>query len=216
MHPMTPPPVKKKTPVWVWILAGVGGTLVLLMLLMVGAGFYALNLATKMAQNPAKLGEMLAAANPDLEMIDSDSEKKTIRVRDKKSGETVTIQLDDLLKGRIKVEHQGQDGTETLEVGGKLTLPNWMPKFPDVEPVSLGTAQSDKEGEGGIFQFTAKMSREKIEAFYRDGLQRRGLAVKTTTPALIMHSDDDKLHATITIEERDGEQRVTVAYGEKR
>ena len=222
MHPAIPPPLaqppKKKTPVWVWVLAGVGGLLALVVVLVMAAGLFVMNKVADLAQNPKELGKIIAQVNPDLEYIDSDPEKKTLRVRDKKEGTTLTITLDDIMQGKLSVVREGKDGVETVEIGGKTKLPNWVPKFPDVEPKSLGTAQSAKEGEGGIFTFTTNVSKEKIVAFYRDGFEKRGLTMKADVAkgaALVMHSEEDGLHATINVAEDGGESRVTVAYGEK-
>jgi hypothetical protein len=188
------------------------------LVLAVGAlGLFVVNKVPEIAQNPAGLGRLIAEANPNMEMIDADEEKRTIRVRNKESGETLTIRLDDLKAGRIKFEREGKEGTDTLEVGGKVRLPNWVPKFPGVEPVSVGSASSATEGEGGIVTFETSASEEKIVAFYRDGLEKRGLTVKATGPALVMQNEEDGLHATVTIsDDSGGKRRVTVAYGEKR
>jgi hypothetical protein len=93
-----------------------------------------------------------------------------------------------------------------------------VPKFPNVEPKSLGSAQSAKEGEGGVFTFTTDVSKEKIVAFYREGLEKRGLTMKADVAhgaALVMHAEEEGLHATISVGEENGQSRVTVAYGEK-
>ena len=214
------PPQKKKTPVWVWILAGIGGAIALLILLVVGAGLFFVSKVAELAQNPAELGKLIARANPDLELLDSDAGKKILRVRNKRDGSTVTLKLEDILTGKLQVSKEDKDGLETVELGGKMKLPNWVPKFPGVEPASLGSAQSDKQGEGGLFTFTTSVSAEKIRAFYQEGFEKRGLAVKVEAggkAALMMQSEDEALNATVKIEGGDGsEHRVTVLYGEKR
>ena len=214
------PPQKKKTPVWVWILAGIGGVIALLILVVVGAGLFVVSKVADMAQNPAELGKLIARANPDLELLDSDAGKKILRVRNKRDGSTVTLKLEDILTGKLQVSKEDKDGLETVELGGKMKLPNWVPKFPGVEPTSLGSAQSDKQGEGGLFTFTTSESEGKIRSFYQEGFEKRGLAVKVEVggkAALVMQSEDETLNATVKIEGDDGsERRVTVLYGEKR
>lgn len=218
MTPTIAPPPRKKTPVWVWVLAGVAGCVVLVVMSFIALGLFALNKVAEVAQNPRQLAALVSKLDPDLEVMDVDESKKTIRVRNKRKDEEVTISLDDLREGKLRVTKEGRDGVESLELGGKLNLPNWVPKFPGVEPRSLGAAQSDTRGEGGAFTFTTTVSREKIVAFYRDGLEKRGLAVKASTgdQALAMSSEDGALHATVTIQEPGDERRVTVFYGEKR
>ena len=222
MHPATPPPFapgKKKTPAWVWILAAVAGMIALLVIAVAAVGFFVVSKVADLAQNPKELGRIVAQANPDLEVVEADAGKKTLRVHNKKDGTTVTIKLDDVMRGKLSIVKEGQDGVESVEIGGgKVNLPNWVPKFPGVEPKSLGSAQSAKEGEGGIFTFTTNLSKEKIHAFYREGLEKRGLTVKESDGAghaLVMHSEEDGLHAAISVQEDGGESRVTVAYGEK-
>lgn len=219
MTPQIPVPAPKKTPVWVWVLAGIAGAILLLVVAVVGAGVFVANKVLDVAQNPRELAKVIAAADPNLEMVDVDDAKKTIRVRDKKNGTVVTLTLSDLLQGKLSLVKEGKDGTESVEIGGKLNLPNWVPAFPGVEPRSLGSAHSDKEGEGGIFTFTTNVSAEKIRAFYQDGLGKRGLTVKAKAgeaKAWVMSNDDDGLHASVTVDDRGGERQVTVAYGEKK
>lgn len=219
MSPQMPPalPAPKKTPVWVWILGGLGGLFALLVLAVVGIGWFAVNKVAEIAQNPRELASILTKANPDLELVDVDEDKKTIRVRDKKEGTVVTVTLSDLMQGKLRVSKEGKDGVESVQIGGKLDLPNWVPKFPGVEPRSLGSAQSDKDGEGGIFTFTTTVSTEKIRAFYREAFEKRGLAIKVEAgnDALVMSSEDG-LNATVSVNESGGEQQVTVVYGEKK
>ena len=99
---VAPQPVSiepKKTSPIVWILLGVVGFFVLIgFAVMAGLGF----LAHKVAQNPAlAITKLATAANPDIQVLSTDEGANTVTLRDKRTGETVTMNFDDVKKGKI-------------------------------------------------------------------------------------------------------------------
>ena len=64
-----------------------------------------------------------------------------------------------------------------MRLGGKADLPNWVPKYPGAEPKSLGSARSDKEGEGGVVTFETPDAPAKVRAFYEAEFQKRELTM---------------------------------------
>jgi hypothetical protein len=209
----------RKAPVWVWILTGIAGVMLLALVGLLAAGWFVAKQVVTLAENPRQLAGVIEKADPNLEVLDVDDQKKTIRVRNKKDDTVVTLSLEDVLQGKLSVSREGKDGVERFELGGKVDLPNWVPKFPDAEPRGLGSAQSEQEGEGGVFQITTNAPAEKVLAFYREGFAKRGLSVvepESTGGKLVMRSEDGVLNAGVEVKESAGERRVIVAYGEKR
>jgi hypothetical protein len=218
-----PPPTEgpKKTPVWVWILAAVGGMILLGVIAISLLTYYAVRTVQQVATNPAAAAAILSKIDPNLEVLDVDEDKKIIRVRNKRNNEETILNLNDIMSGRLKISHEGRDGTETVEIGGKVNLPGWLPKYPGVDVKGIGAMSSDKEGAGGMFTFETPDSAEKIHAFYREGLEKQGFKVDQNTEGhvvgaavLKMKSDDDG-GAMVTVTPGGAGSQVTVFYGRK-
>lgn len=214
--PVTPPayaPVPQvsaaapqKTSAVVWILGGCGA-LVVLAALVAGVGMYYIAHKAKQAahmleKNPAlAITRMIAAANPDVDVVSTDEDKGTITVRDKKTGKTMTMNFADAQKGKFVFEQDGQkiqmeahaDGDKgSLEVkssegsmkfgagAGSEKLPDWLPAYPGAAPQGAFSMQSPKETTGS-FHFVTKDSIEQVMRYYEDALKKAGLKVTSNT-----------------------------------
>ncbi len=221
--PLVTPPVPdgpKKTPVWVWILAAVGGVILLGIVAFGLLSYYVFKKVTEVATNPAAAAALISKIDPNLEVLDVDENKKVLRVRNRQNNEEVVISLADLQAGRLKISKEGKDGLESVEIGGQVKLPSWMPKYPGVEMKGIGAMRSDKEGDGGMFTFETSDPADKILAFYKEGLEKSGFKadesaqVAAGASVLMMKSDHDG-GATVTITPGSGHSNVTVLYGRK-
>jgi len=220
--PMYAPPAPegpKKTPIWVWILAAVGGMIVLAIIGISLAGYFLFQKAKEVATNPAAAAAIISKLDPNLEVLDVDEEKKIIRVRNKENNEEVTLNLSDILQGKMKISHEGKDGVETFELGGKVKLPRWLPAYPGAEMKSIGAGRSDKEGSGGLATFETADPPEKIISFYRGALEKESFKAEegaqvAGASVLIMKTESGNA-ATITVTPNDGKSQVTVIYGNK-
>ena len=220
LYPPSPIEGPKKTPVWVWILAAVGGLIVLGVVAISLLGYYALKTVEKMVTNPTAAAALLSKIDPDLEVLDVDENKKVIHVRNKRNNEEVTLNMSDILQGKLKISHEGKNGVESFELGGKVNLPTWLPAYPGVEPKGIGAARSDKEGSsGGMFSFESADAPEKILAFYREGLEKRGFkaenGIQVTGGASVIIMKGENAGATITVTPNSSRSQVTVIYGGK-
>src|SRR5271157_677458 len=112
--PVAPPsqaPVKKSTSPLVWVLAGCGGLIVICaVVIMVGGYFVAhrakgfLNVAQK---NPAMaIAKLAVAANPDVEIVLEDDDRGIITIRNKKTGEELTMNAEDIKAGKLKFKNE--------------------------------------------------------------------------------------------------------------
>src|SRR5262245_32481558 len=140
------------------------------------------------------------AMNKDLELVSSDDEKGMLTVRDKQTGEVITISADDANKGKLSFKQSGKDlgslqvntdnpsievksdkGSAALGPGVKDTPPEWIPVYPGTE-LGWDYAVRDKNNvpQNGSFHFLTRDDPNKILNFYSDGLRRAGLTVTGT------------------------------------
>ena len=71
--------------------------------------YYVAHKVKQAAHNPAlAVTRLLAAANPDVDVVSTDEDKGTITVRDKKTGKTITMNFADAQKGKFVFEQDGQ------------------------------------------------------------------------------------------------------------
>lgn len=244
-QPSYPPPPKKKSNVVVWVLAGCGTFVVLGVIAVMALSYFVWNKAKEFEKNPAfAVAKMMVSANPDVELVSADEEKGLITVKDKKTGEVLTVNLDDVENGKLTFNKDGEDsltfeakGDETrgsLEVksakgtarfgsGSVSKLPDWLPAYPGSEPEGSYSAQT-KDGDSGGFNFLTMDAPNKVISFYEEGLERAGLTVTTNimqqsgkaTGGMAAGEDSDKKRtAYINAVVGDEGTRVTVVFTTK-
>jgi hypothetical protein len=232
----------KKTSPIVWILVGVVGFFVLIgFVAMAGIGF----LAHKVAQNPAlAITKLVTAANPDIQVLSTDEGANTVTLRDKRTGETVTMNFDEVKKGKIVFKGNGQQATiqahgegqnGTVEInspqgtvkfgaGAGAKTPEWVPSYPGVTPQSTFSMQGG-DGSGGSFQFTTKDSAKSVLSFYEQSLKQSGFGItanitgNTDTASGGMISAEDtatKRTVVVTVGTENGATSVNVLFGTKK
>jgi len=154
-----------------------------------------------MQKRPAlAAAKAVIAMNKDLELVSSDDEKGMLTVRDKQTGEVITISADDANKGKLSfkqngkdlgsfqvnsdnpsVEVKGEKGSAVVGAGIKDTPPSWIPVYPGAV-LGWDYAMRDKDNvpQNGSFHFLSNDDPDKIVNFYKDGLKRAGLTVTGT------------------------------------
>ncbi|HMC59435.1 MAG TPA: zinc ribbon domain-containing protein [Candidatus Solibacter sp.] len=234
--PASPQPVpgavapRKTSPV-VWILVGVLGLFVLIGVAAVGTLRYFVHKAgldtELMQRNPGlAIGKIIAAANPDVEVLSTDDAVGKITVRDRRTGKVVTMSFDDVKNGRFSFSAVGDDGkTASLEIGaGAGKLPSWVPAYPGADAKGTFAVKGDdgtSRGEGGTFTFTTPDSAAKVKAFYDDKCKQAGMKVNLTVNTgeggvLVAADDGDRHTLNVNVAGGSGETTVTVVYGAKR
>ena len=163
----------KGTKLVVWILLGIAGLIVVSVLVLAG-GVYFLAKSVKNSGNPSMaVAKIVTAMNPDLEVISTDEETNTVRVRMKSTGEEVKLSLNDLQMGKIEITTK--DGT--VRVGGKSKAPDWVPLYPSMKGRPMTQVESRAKGEGTIvYQTNEDVS--AIGAYYEEQLKERGFSVE--------------------------------------
>jgi len=240
----TPAAAAAKTSPLIWILAGCGGLIVLCVIVFGMITYYAAHKARQFAKNPAlAVTKMIAAVNPDVDIVSVDEGKGMITVRDKKSGETVTMNFEDAQKGKfvfkgkgnetvtMEAHGSGENGTfevkskdGTMKIGGVAQLPDWLPAYPGSTPQPGMSAQTNT-GNSAIFSFKTKDSIDQVVHYYEDALKKAGLKVNTNVmqqdgkPSLGIVSAEDAgslRKASVTAALADGVTNVGVTVETKK
>jgi hypothetical protein len=250
-QPFSPQPPQKKSNALVWVIAGCGTFIVLGIIVVFLGGYFVWNKAKEagldpelMQKRPAlAVAKIFVAANPDVELVSVDDEKGLITIKDKKTGKTVTVNLDQARSGKITFKGEGKDEEITMEAKGEgdtgslevktkdgtakfgttsaAKLPNWLPAYPGATIEGTFSAEG-KDGEGGSFSFSTTDSTEKVVKFYEDNLKQSGLKVTINTvekngevSSLVGEDESKKRSALIMVISAKGERQVTVAFGSK-
>jgi hypothetical protein len=218
-----PPPGPKKTSPWVWVAIGVVGFFVLVgICISIAVHMF----VKKVTDNPAlTMAKLLTAANPDVEVVDSDSRKNTVTFRDKKTGETITLNFDDIKRGRLEfrgskgqsatiqaqatgdggtVEVKGPDGSMQFGSGVNARIPDWVPVYPGVTPKPNFTMQS-AEGASGSYQFSTKDPASAVLRHYENALKTAGFKITsniagdiaTVNAGMVSGEDEAGKHSVI-------------------
>jgi hypothetical protein len=215
-----PAPAKRKTSPLVWVLIVILGFFAIGAAGLIGAGVFLARRGPGYA-----IARIIAAANPNAEILGTDDGAGTITIRDRHSGKTVTMSFDDARHGRFRLEAQDENGKHAaLEVGGSAKLPSWVPSYPGSIPRAVFSARGESEdaaGEGGNFTFTTSDPAPKVRSFFEDEGRRLGMDVNVKTESqdakvLVMKDPDDRRSLTVMIGADGGETTVNVTYGRKR
>jgi hypothetical protein len=196
---------KRHSPLF-WILGGCLGLIVIGGIIAISTGVFIAHKAgldpALMKQNPGlAVAKMMATMNPDVEVLAVDEDRGIIRVREKKTGKTMTINLKDAQNGRIvfqddqnqsveiqsrgegenaSVEVRSSEGTMRMGASSAGQLPDWLPSYPGAE--SAGTfAISAENGKSGSCAFKTGDSVENVASFYEGALKDAGFVVQKTT-----------------------------------
>lgn len=201
-----PAPAAKKTSPLVWVLGGCGVIALLVVLVLAVGGFIigkkVKNFAKDAERNPAvAAAEMAVRFNPEIEVVDKDYDRGTITIRNKKTGEVLTMDAEDVKNGRIRFRNEkgeevtfegkgeGKDGQfkistregeATFGAGAEANLPSWLAEYPGGE--SQG-AYSSTEGDAvaGGYTFQTPDSVQEVIDFYKARLEGEGFKVTTST-----------------------------------
>jgi hypothetical protein len=233
---MAPMPAARKTSPLVWVLVII---LSLCFLGFASCAVFGLYVAHKVKQagidpdlwrsNPGlAVGKIIAATNPNVEVVRSDDRAGTVTIRDKRTGKETTMTFDQARNGKFSITaDDDHGGTATMQFGGAAStndLPSWVPKYPGSEGTSTFALKgSGADGsDGGSFTFTTPDSAEKVMQFYRDKVQDLGLKVKMSsttgdTSMIVATEDGDRRSLTVIIGSHPGSSTsASITYGSKR
>jgi hypothetical protein len=229
-QPAAAPP-KKSNKVLLWVLGGIAAFIFLCIVAFAGLTFFVFHKVKQagfdtelMKKNPGlAAAKMMAAANPDAEVLSTNDSSGTIVIRDKKTGKVMTMKFDPDKKSLVviddkgeqakftadtdkgTVEIQGKDGT--VKFGNTDKAPSWVPVYPGSSPQGTFSA-SGKDGQTGSFTFTTNDAVDKIVSYYADNLSSAGFKASRTTS-----SADGKNSGVVTGEGKASGRTVVVSAG---
>jgi hypothetical protein len=241
-------PPKKKTSPWVWVGVGCGALLIIVVLVVVAGGYFVYFKAKQagldpelMRRNPGlAISKLVAATNPDIEVLGVDDAKGIIRVREKSTGKVMTLNFEDAKQGKFVFQEEGKDAV-TVDAAGKGEVkvsseqgqvvfsqgagktPDWAPVYPGAA-VEGNVSMQGGEGEGGSFHFTTKDASEKVIAFYESALKSAGMKVTSNSMreggavsgGMVMGQDEaKKRNVMVTVGASDGATAVNVVFSTK-
>ncbi len=192
------------------------------------------------ARNPAAFAaKMVVAANPDLEVVSEDAGNQTVTIRNKKTGDVVTLNAADLQKGKLELQNakgekvtfqagdkdQGgvtvtsKEGTATVGAGAAAApLPSWVPAYPGAAPASVMTNKTGTTSEGMI-TFTTSHPGGRVLDFYEADLKGKGFQVERNevkgdagSMGSLTGKLQDRREVTVTAVPADKETQVGVHY----
>lgn len=244
--PVPPAPGQNKMSTMAKVAIGCGivavlGAIVIGALVATGVSFL-----KKKAENPAlAAAELMVRANPELEVVDTDSKEGTLTIKNTKTGEVVTMNAKDIEDGKvtfttkegtttidgsqsgeggsIKVTNEkGEQATFTAGQGAPKNVPSWVPSY------SGGTVEGSydattAEGRSAMFTVTTEDAIDQVVELYESQLKAGGLTVQKNsyeangqkTVILAGTSEDDKRSATITVSMNEGKTQALVNFNEK-
>ncbi len=245
------PGAQRKTSPLVWILVAVLGLFLLMGIAVVGGGLFLVHKAKQAGLDPELMrnnpglatAKLLAATNPDLEVVSTDDGRGLITIRQRSTGKTMTVNFDEIKRGKVTFHEDGKDavtleahgdgatgslqmksGSESLNFGAnQAAMPSWMPAYPNSKPTSTFSLNG-KEGTSASFQFQTPDAPKDVVSFYERELKQGGFRINTTTTSDSgtsssgMVSGDDtanKRTVLVTVGNDNKGTTVSVTYSQK-
>jgi hypothetical protein len=234
-------PPKKISPI-VWIIGAIFGLILLAGIVMIAGGLFVANKIHKATANPAlTAARLMAAANPDVEILSSDDRAGTVTFKDKKNGKVITLNFDQIKQGKLTFEEDGKkvtmatsnDGLKiassdgsTIQIGATASskLPDWLPAYPGANTQGSFAMQGANEAAATV-SFTTKDSADTVAKFYEEAFKNAGLSTsanmmqqdgKTSGGMISADSADKKKSAVVNIAAGDGAATVGITYSDKK
>jgi len=228
----SPVPSARKTSPIVWVLVVILGLFLLGGLAIGGFTLFVVHKAREAGISPdlfqrnpaAATARALALANSDIEVLSEDDGAGTVTVRDRRSGKTVTWNVDQARRGRITITSEDEDGkSATVDIGSGAThkLPSWLPPYPRSSAMgNFSITGNGSDGDGGVFSFTTTDPPGDVLSFYQDQMRtlKMNIQVNATTPdggVLTASSDDRDRTLNIVVGHDSGKTNVNVTYASK-
>jgi hypothetical protein len=175
--------------------------------------------------------------------VSTDEDAGTITIRNKKTGEVMTVDFEDVKKGKIRFRNEkgeeaeisasGDGETGTLEIkskegnvtfgaGGEGGRPDWVPEYPGSQAEGMYSSTSP-QGLSAAFTFATSDAPEDVMAFYEEQLKGAGFEVTTSSMKKAGKLSGGLVNGTleqakrivhVTISDEDDRTRVAVNYSE--
>ncbi len=243
-------PARKGLHPLAWVGIGCGVLLVIAIAVVLVGGFFVARTVKDAAKdfesNPGlAAARFVVKASPELEEADVDEEAGTMTIRNTKTGELVTVNFDDIKKGRFSWTADGEEVTVDVAKAesGTITVqssdgkgmeiatgaavsgdwPSWVPIYPGSEPEGIGT-MTTSDSISGSFTLSTNDAVSEVLEFYRDQLSAADFAVNVNTfsgggqeGAIINGAKEaEKTNVVVMISREDGLTQASVTYNQPR
>jgi len=236
---------RRRTSPLVWILAVIGGLVLLIIAVAVGSGFYIAHKARQagvdaalMQKDPGlAIAKLMSALAPHMQIVSVDRERNLVTMKDRRNGKTITLSLDDARHGRISIESENGESIAVLGRGpegptvrirpgenaatfdrGAVTLPDWLPSYSGATPRGAQSTQDNVES--GEFRFVTPDSPSQVLDFYEAALKRAGMTpnvMREADSGMVSARDDSrKREAMVTAERRAGGTAVSGTFSTRK
>jgi len=236
---------KKGLPALAWVAIGCGVLVVIAALAVGGFVWWGVgkvkDVAGDFEKNPAlATARTIVKLNPEWEEVAVDEEAGTITIREKKTGKEITVDFEDLEKGRISFSSEGEtvtfsgseegfkvtdeSGATVMAAGGAGTegVPEWVPVYPGTS--SEGGLVMRQQGRvSGSFSITTDDPPETVLEYFRATLREAGFEVRVntysegdTTTGGVVYAEDKANGRTVTVMlgVENGQTTGSVSYSE--
>ena len=187
-------------------MIGIGcGVIALLAVAIIGGTVWwgarkASSFVEELSTNPAAAAEMIIKMHPEVDHVSTDQDNRTITVKNKKSGDLVTLNFEDIENGKFSI--QGADGEDSfsidsnsatdgitirsgkdgeVKIGGAADLsdvPTWVPVYPNTLKSTTAMTRKSPQGKAsGMVAFEVADDINTIAEYYRSALEEKGYEV---------------------------------------
>jgi hypothetical protein len=195
---MPPAAPQKKSRILTWVLLGCGGLLVLVLVAALGIGLFFRSKIGDTRNPEFAAVKLMVSMNPEVDVLKADENTGKITLREKKTGKTVTLDFQEIKKGRIsfqndsgeKVDIRGEGGGDTgsmtieskegklqMGQGSMANVPAWVPKYPGAQVAATYSAQGKAE-DGGTFQLKCSGSIQQVADYYEQQMKAAGMKIE--------------------------------------
>jgi hypothetical protein len=197
-----------------------------------------------MDENPVvAASKLIAAANPEIEIVEADEENRIVTFRNTRTGEEYTIDFEDIEEGRINFFSDDESVSINVEAGddnaGSLTvttdegttkfgavagsedLPSWLPVYPGTTPVANYTSET-AEGRNGAYTIETTDSLDEVIDYYVAELEGKGFTIESrftsSDGAMIISKSSDgalMVNLAVSVDDDEGTVEAVVNFSEK-
>ena len=183
----------------------------------VAAGFFLVHKAKEVGfdtdlikSNPAMaVTKMMAAVNPDIEVLAYDDKSGMIKIKDKKSGKITEINFEDAKRGNFTIKEEGgKEGTVSFSANGGNPPPDWVPIYAGAKQLS-NISSKTPEGDNGTMAFSVIGTPKQVADFYREKLKAEGFGISAE------FSGGGGVGSMITAENKEKHRTINVVVGDE-
>lgn len=176
-------------------------------------------------KNPDKVAaEMIVKFNPEVEKVSENEAEGEMTIRNKKTGEVITLKYKDLAEGRLTVKNEkGEEAT--FGAADLSKVPVWVPRVQDLKD-AVSAFQSENGNEvAGSYAGKSTQSVEALAEYFAAEASKMEMTTKTETGTsgsgensrfLTYKNDKRSLQIALSRKQGGSDTEVMVTYQESK